>query len=186
MEDNAIVALYWARDESAIAATDERYGPYCGGLARRMLGDAQEAEECVNDTWLRAWQSMPPQRPRNLRVYLGCITRRLALDRFRQRKAGRRGGGELPLVLDELAECVSGAESVESETAHRELSSVLNGFLASLPPRSRRIFVKRYWFGESVSGIAKDNGMTAGAVSALLGRLRQKLKAYLTERGIEV
>lgn len=184
MEDRDIVSLYWARDEAAIAATEEKYGDYCAGIARNILGDAQEAEECVNDTWLRAWGSIPPQRPARLGAFVGRITRNLSFDRFRQRRAERRGGGELPLVLDELAECVSGGESVESETARRELAAALNGFLASLPPRSRRIFVKRYWYGESVKNIAEDNGMTAGAVSALLGRLRTKLRTYLTERGI--
>lgn len=112
MEDSRIVELYWKRDADAIPATSEKYGGYCASIAQNILGNEEDAEECVNDTWLGAWNSMPPHRPSVLQAFLGKITRNLSFNRHRRDRAEKRGGGELPLVLDELGECVSGTDSV--------------------------------------------------------------------------
>lgn len=186
MEDNAIVRLYWARDEAAIAASDEKYGGYCGTIARNIVGDRQTAEECVNDTWLRAWETMPPQRPSRLGAFLGRITRNLSFDRYREAHADRRGGGELSAVLDELSECVSGGENPEDELTRRELARAISDFLGTLPQAKRQMFVRRYWYGESVAAIAGQCGGTPSAVSTALGRMRDRLRRYLTERGFEL
>lgn len=183
MEDNAIVKLYWARDEAAIAATDEKYGDYCGAIARNILDDTQAAEECVNDTYWHAWNAMPPQRPSKLAAFLGRITRNLCFDRYRREGAAKRGGGEIAAILDELADCVSGSDSVEQEWERRELAQAMNAFLRSLPQAKRKMFVCRYWYGDSVTEIAAKFGMKPSAVSSALGRMRAKLREYLEERG---
>ena len=113
MDDETIVELYWKRDASAISATDEAYGAYCRALAFRILGSREDAEECANDTWVRLWNAIPPQRPRSLRMFAAKIARNLAFHRCEARTAAKHGGGELPLVLDELAECLPDAQSVE-------------------------------------------------------------------------
>ena len=186
MEDNAIIQLYWARDEGAIAATEEKYGGYCQAIALNVLGDAQEAEECVNDTYLHAWNAMPPQKPSKLSAFLGRITRNLSFDRYRRAGADKRGGGEMSLILDELADCVSGSDSVEQEIERRALAEAINDFLQTLSPQKRKLFVLRYWYCESVNEIAAKFGMKPSAVSTALGRMRAGLRAYLEGRGVTV
>lgn len=183
MEDMQIINLYWIRSQDAIPATSEKYGGYCMTIARNILDNSQDAEECVNDTWLRAWNSMPPQRPNVLSAFLGKITRNLSFNRYKRDTAEKRGGGELPLVLDELGECVSGTESVEGEWDRRELLGAINDFLAQLPPEKRAVFVCRYWYADSVGEIARRFGLKEGSVSMTLTRLRRKLSEHLTERG---
>lgn len=186
MEDNEIIRLYWQRDHSAIAETESRYGAYCKSIAQNILGNGEDTEECVNDTYLNAWNSIPPRCPTVLSSYLGKITRNLAFDRFRTRHAAKRGGGEINIVLDELAECVSGADSAEEELDRQELRTAINDFLAALPREKRNIFLLRYWYVCPVAEIAKKYGMTAGNVSVTLSRVRQKLKQYLLERGYDL
>lgn len=186
MEDNTIIQLYWARDEGAIAATEEKYGGYCQSIALNVLGDAQEAEECVNDTYLHAWNAMPPQKPSQLAAFLGRITRNLSFDRYRRAGADKRGGGEIVLILDELSDCVSGGDAVQQEVERRELSEAINDFLRTLSPQKRKIFVLRYWYCESVNEIAAQFGRKPSAVSTALGRMRVNLRAYLEERGVTV
>ena len=140
----------------------------------------------MNDTWLRAWNAMPPHRPGIVSTFLGKITRNLSLNRYEKNRADKRGGGETPLVLDELAECVSGTDSTEQAADRRELVRAINAFLASLPPKKRRIFVCRYWNFDSVSAIAGRYGMTETHVSVTLHRLRAQLRDYLTERGFDL
>ena len=140
----------------------------------------------MNDTWLRAWNAMPPPRPGILSTFLGKITRNLSLNRYEKNRADKRGGGETPLVLDELAECVSGTDSTEQAADRRELVRAINAFLASLPPKKRRIFVCRYWYFDSVFAIAGRYGMTETHVSVTLHRLRTQLRDYLTERGFDI
>lgn len=140
----------------------------------------------MNDTWLRAWNAMPPHRPGILSTFLGKITRNLSLNRYEKNRADKRGGGETPLVLDELAECVSGTDSTEQAADRRELVRAINAFLASLPPKKRRIFVCRYWYFDSVSAIAGRYDMTETHVSVTLHRLRTQLRDYLTERGFDI
>lgn len=186
MDDAKIVQLYWERNERAIPATSEKYGRYCDSIARNILGSREDAEECVNDTYLSAWNSMPPHRPDILSAFLGKLTRNLSIKRYRRNTAGKRGGGEFPLVLDEMAELVSGADSVEQEIDRRELIRAINAFLGALPPDKRGIFVRRYWYFDSVSAIASHRGMTENNVSVTLSRLRSKLRGYLRERGFEL
>lgn len=186
LEDSKIVQMYWDRDHGAIPATSEKYGNYCTSIAKNILGSFEDAEECVNDTYLKAWNSMPPHRPSLLSSFLGKITRNLSFDRFSYNKAEKRGGGEIVLVLEELAECVSDVDSVEKAVDSRELTRAIDEFLKMQSAEKRNMFICRYWYTESISTIAKRHGMKEGAVSMTLNRLRQKLRSHLEERGFEL
>lgn len=186
MEDAKIVQLYWDRNEQAIPATAEKYGRYCTSIAKSILGNPEDAEECVNDTYMNAWNAMPPHRPRLLSVFLGKITRNLSLNRYKQNTAEKRGGGELPAVLDELSQLVSGKEDVEQALFYKELVRSIDAFLGTLSPEKRSIFIRRYWYTDSISEIAIRHGMKDGAVSMALNRIRLKLRNYLAERGFEL
>ena len=183
MEDAKIVQLYWDRDQSAIAQTAEKYGNYCTSIARNILGSREDAEECVNDTYMNAWNSIPPHHPHRLATFLGRITRNLSFNRYKRIHADKRGGGEVPAVLGELEECVSGENSVEQEVEYKELIKAIDAFLATLPSEQRKIFVCRYWYTDSVSTIAKRFGRRENTISMMLSRTRSKLQAYLVERG---
>lgn len=184
MRDEAIVGLYWSRDERAIAFTDEKYHIYCHTIADRILHSIDDAEECVNDTWLRAWNTIPPQKPSNLRLFLGRITRNLSLDRYRRLHADKRGGGEMPVLLEELEECATARDAVFEEIRKKELAEQLNHFLRALSLRDRTVFLKRYFYAMPVSEIARQLGMTENNVSKILSRTRDKLKLFLGEEGI--
>ena len=186
MDDSKIVQLYWDRDEQAIPATSDKYGTYCISIAQNILGNQEDAEECVNDTYMSAWNSMPPHRPNILSVFLGKITRNLSLNRYKQNTAGKRGGGEVPVVLDEIAELVSDTGSVEQEVDRKELVKAIDAFLDRLPTDKRSIFICRYWYFDSVSKIAARFGMTENHVSVTLNRLRVKLHNDLLERGFDL
>lgn len=181
MQDDAIITLYWERDESAIHHTDEKYHIYCHTIADRILRSEHDAEECVNDTWLRAWNTIPPQKPSNLRLFLGRITRNLSLDRYRRTHAEKRGGGEMPLLLEELGDCATHPDAVFEEVVQKELTERLHRFLLTLSMRDRTVFLKRYFYAMSVADIAKQLGMTENYVSKLLSRTREKLKICLEE-----
>ena len=185
MEDGQIVRLYWERNQQAIVETQKKYGSYCRKIADNILNNGEDAEECVNDTYLNAWNAMPPERPRVLATYLGKLTRNLAFNRYRHDHAEKRGGGQLPLVLEEIGEFVSGRDSVEQEADMQELVCAINAFLGTLSPKKRSIFLCRYWYTDSVADIAARHGMSAGAVSVQLNRMRMKLHKYLVERGFE-
>ena len=184
MEDAAIVQLYWDRDQEAITASDRKYGALCRTLSRNILSSREDAEECVNDTWHRAWQSIPPERPDPLRVWLGKITRNLALDRWRASRAGKRGGGQLEALLSELEGCLPAGDSPERQAEDKELAEAINTWLKSLPYAPRIIFLRRYWYGDSVADIAKAMGMGQGAVKSALFRARGGLKAHLEQEGL--
>lgn len=186
MDDAKIVQLYWDRNEQAIPATADKYGNYCASIARNILGNKEDAEECVNDTYLNAWNSMPPHRPGILSAFLGKITRNLSFNRYRYNTADKRGGGELPAVLDELSDLVSGKDDVEQALDQKELTKAIDTFLDGLSPEKRSIFISRYWHTDSISEIAVRHGMRDGAVSMTLNRLRLKLHNYLLERGFEL
>lgn len=181
MQDAAIIRLYFARDERAISETAQKYGSYCAAIANNILTDRLDAEECVNDTWLRTWNAIPPQRPRQFSAFLGKITRNLSLSRYRARTAEKRGGGQTPLVLDELAELVSDTDTVEQQLAYRELVAALNAFLGKLPGEKRALFLRRYWYFDPICDIAARFGMTENNVCVTLSRLRQQLRRTLTE-----
>lgn len=186
MDDAAIIQLYWERNEQAIPATADKYGNYCTAIAKNILGNREDAEECVNDTYWAAWSSMPPHRPGSLAAFLGRITRNLALNRYRYNAADKRSGGQSAMVLDEIAEFISDADSVEREIDRRELGKAIDGFLDRLPKHKRTIFVCRYWYFDSIAEIAKRVGMTENQVSVTLHRLRRKLHNDLLERGFEL
>ncbi len=186
MDDDSIIRLYWDRDERAIEITDKKYGPYCGAIAGNILGSREDREECLNDTYIRAWNSMPKDWPGRLPAYLGRMTRNLAFNRYKRERAKKRGGGEADLVLEELSECVSGAESVEGAMDRRELIEAIGVFVRGLPENKRSIFVRRYWYADRVDKIARDRGLAPGTVSKTLERTRKQLRGYLTERGFEL
>ena len=185
MEDRDIVQLYWDRDPDAIPETARKYGAYCRAIAVNVLGSPEDAEECVNDTYLRAWNAMPPARPRFLSAFLGRITRNLSFDRFAYRRAEKRGGGELPLVLEELSRCIPAPGGTEEAVEGRLLAAAIDEFLGGLPPEKQALFLRRYFFTEPVSAIARRYGMREGAVSMALHRLREALRRYLEERGFQ-
>lgn len=186
MKDIDIVNLYWQRNQKAISETSSKYGRYCKSIAKNILYNNQDVEECVNDTYLNAWNSMPPHRPKVLSAFIGKITRHLSFDKLRYKNAEKRGGGEIYLVLDELAECVSGSENVAEEVERKELIGEINEFLNTLPQEKCNIFLCRYWYAYPVSAIAKQFGMTENNVSVTLNRIRKNLKEYLTERDYEL
>lgn len=160
MEDERIVALYWDRDESAIALTKEKYEKYLYTVAVNILEDMGDAEESVSDTYVGAWNSMPPQRPSVLRTYLGRITRNISLKRYRYHHAQKRYGSETAVVLHELAEIVPDSETAESEAERRELVRAVQTFLSGLNAESRMIFLMRYWYLYSTADTARKLGFT--------------------------
>ena len=184
MEDNRIVDLYWLRCEEAIAETASKYGSYCYAIAYNILHHAEDAKECVNDTYLGAWNAMPPHRPAILRTFLGKIARRASLKRWRDTRREKRGGGETALALDELAECVPSNASVEEEILAAELSNALNRFLGELPEIERKVFVCRYWYLDSIEKISRDFHYSNSKVKSMLYRTRTKLRLYLRQEGI--
>lgn len=186
MEDMKIVELYWNRDEQAIPATAEKYGRYCATIAENVLNSREDTEECVNDTWLHAWNAMPPHRPDVLSAFLGRVTRNLAFNRYKSRNAQKRRSSEADAVLEELENCVSGTDCTEKALEYKELVRAINDFLAELPEKKRSIFVCRYWYADSENSIAGRFGMTRAGVSMTLTRLRGALRTYLTERGFEL
>ena len=183
MDDANIVALYWARDERAIAESTAKYGAYCLAIARNILGDRQDAEESVNDTWAGAWRSIPPQRPVRLGAFLGAITRKLALRRLRDRCAEKRGGGEAALALEELQECLGTESDAERKLEQKELAAVIDAFLDGLNAQERRVFVCRYWYLDSVADIASRFGFSQSKVKSMLFRTRGKLRERLQKEG---
>lgn len=183
MDDKDIVALYWQRSERAIEESRDKYGCYCGTIARNILSDNDSAEECVSDTLIRAWETIPPNQPKRLGIYLGKITRNLAIDRYRSEKAQRHGGGQASVCLDELTECVGSGENFADDV---ELKEILTEFLKGLKPNARKIFLLRYWYLYSVADVAAQCGTSEGAVKMSLRRTRKKLKDYLNQSGFNV
>lgn len=179
LEDGQIVSLYWDRSERAISETDTKYGTYLNSIAWGILADREDARECVNDTYLDAWNAMPPHRPSILSTFLGKITRRISIDRWRKNRAKKRGGAQLPLVLHELEDCVSAREDVEEEVLRKETISRLNLFLWSLSETERSVFLCRYWYVDSIADIAKRFGYSESKVKSMLYRMRQSLKTKL-------
>ena len=186
MQDEQIIGLYFARDERAIAETEAKYGNYCIGIAHNILQNVQDSEECVNDTWLSAWDSIPPAKPSVLKTYLGKITRNLALDRWRHAHSEKRGSGRISVALDEVHEIISSGYSVSDEYLEREFMRLINHFLHSLPDRERNVFIRRYYFANDIPEIAVRFGITQSNTRKILSRTRQKLKEYLDENWRDV
>lgn len=186
MDDNEIIALYQQRCEDAITETDIKYGLWCRSIAQRIVGIMEDAEECVSDAYLKLWNTIPPEVPRSLGAYVGRIVRNLSISRYRQENAQRRGGSQVPLALDELAECIPGTSTVEDMAENRELVEALNGFLGTLSREERNIFLRRYWHLSSVKEIAKLYGYSESRITSQLFRTRKKLKQYLMKEGIDL
>lgn len=183
MKDSQIIELYWNKNPQAISASEAQYGAYCFTVANGILNDPQDSEECVNDTWLRAWNAIPPTRPNVLKVFLAKITRHLSFDRYRARHSLKRGGGETALVLEELAECIADESDVEGLVNAKELGEVIRQFVAALPEREQNLFVRRYFFSEAVRMIADRFGLSENHVNVTLSRLRKRLRNHLSKEG---
>lgn len=183
MKDENIIQLYFERDERAIGETDRKYGAYCYRVADNILHNREDSEECVNDTWLRAWDAMPPTWPGCLRMFLAKITRNLSFNRYKAKTAEKRGGGETELVLEELEECLPGNMDVERSYLARELTASINRFVRALPVRDGNIFVRRYFYSEPISEIARKYHMAESSVRVILHRTRKKLKKQLEKEG---
>ena len=186
MEDFEIVELYWDRDENAITQSDLKYGRYCKSIAYNILFSHEDSEECVNDTWVRAWESMPPNRPERLGAYLGKITRNLALNMYDKMKALKRGNNQTDVCLDELSEVLGHASDVQQHLDVTTLTESINRFLRTLDSETRKIFVRRYWYMSSVNEIAWQYKITPSKVKMSLLRTRDKLRTYLIKEGFEV
>ncbi|MBE6542410.1 MAG: sigma-70 family RNA polymerase sigma factor [Ruminococcaceae bacterium] len=186
MDDESIVRMFWARDEQAIPSTADKYGKYCISIAQNILGNKEDAEECVNDAYLQAWNSIPPHRPNVLSTFLGRLVRNLSINKYRHNIVKKRGGGQATVVLEEISELISDGESIENLLERRELLKSIEDFLDKLPENKRRIFVCRYWFFESVTEISNRFGITENSVSVTLNRLRKKLHKHLLERGFDL
>ena len=186
MDDTTIVQLYWDRDERAIPATSGKYGNYCNSIAWNILGNREDAEECVNDTYLKAWGAIPTHRPTRLSTFLGKITRNLALNKWEYLNAEKRGSGQISFVLEELQECVPDVDNTEKIADDLALIEVLNHFLAGLPKEQRIIFLRRYWYLCSVKEIAANHSISESKVKMSLMRSRNALRNILEKEGIDI
>lgn len=181
MDDERILDLYWQRSEQAVAETDARYGGLLRSIAQNILRDAADAEECVSDAYLRAWTTIPPQRPNSLAAYLARIARNLSIDRLRRNGAAKRGGGAMDAALDELGDVVSGRDDDGDGEAIR---ACIRRFLARQSPQKRWLFVRRYWFLDEIAELARRTGRSEGAVRTVLARMRRKLRDEMQKEGI--
>lgn len=184
MDDMAIIELFNRRDERAIRAADDAYGDYCRSISMRILGSRPDAEECVNDTYLHAWNAIPPQCPAKLSLFLGRITRNLSIDRARKNKAAKRGGGVYELLLEELEPFLPGAETVEKAVEDAVLREALNRFLHTLGRRDCTLFLRRYFYGDCVRDAAKRCGISESSAKVTLHRTRKKLQTFLEKEDI--
>ncbi len=179
MDDSKIIELYWLRDQEAITQTDMKYGRLCRGISLNIVSDPRDSEECVADTYMAAWNSMPPQRPLRLKAWLAAVVRKLSLMRLRSSYAKKKGGGAVDLVFEELGDTFASSFSVEEEYEAKELEEAVAGFLPILSPEDRRIFLCRYWLFAPVEEIARRLGCSKSKVATSLFRSRQKLRDYL-------
>ena len=183
MDDKNIVDLFWQRSEKAIVETDSKYGGYCFSIAYNVLANNEDAEESVSDTYMAAWNQLPPHRPSILATFLGKITRRISINRWKAKNTAKRGGGQITLALEELDNCVDRTQDIEANSDARELSACLNRFLDSLPKAERDIFLRRYWFFDPIAVIAESYGFTQSKVTSMLHRMRGKLRKQLEKEG---
>lgn len=183
MDDKKIIALYESRDETAVEETQKKYGGLCRYIAEQILASREDAEECVNDAYVKAWNTIPPQKPESLGSYIGMLTRQLSINRYKKNRREKRGGGQVTLVLEELQGCIADKGDMPSAD-DITLRDALNRFLRGLSERDRMVFMRRYWYVHEVSTIASDYGMSEGHVNVLLFRTRKKLQEYLEKEEI--
>lgn len=179
MDDKSIVDLYWQRSEKAVSETQHKYGRYFFSIAYNILANSEDAEESVNDTYMAAWNQLPPHRPSVLAAFLGKITRNISISRWRSRAAHKRGGGEIILALEELSECIESGQNPEADYLRKEASDLFNKFLDALPRDERNVFLRRYWYLDPIADIAKDFGFSQSKVKSMLHRTRAKLRIQL-------
>lgn len=184
LDDKKIIQLYWDRDEHAISETDSKYGVFCSSIAENILDNKEDSKECVNDTYLKTWNALPPQWPKVFPAFIGRIVRNLAINRYNSERTAGRGGGQTAVALEELEECISD-RSADISVEESEISEAIDSFLGTLSRKNRQIFVLRYWYTESVSYISEVMNMTENSVSVALNRMRKKLLNYLSERGFK-
>lgn len=183
MDDIRIVELYWNRSEEAITRTASKYGKYLYSISYNILNNKEDAEESVNDTYTKAWYSMPPQRPTFLNTFLGKITRNISIDKWRKANTNKRGGGEIPLVLEELEECIADKAKVEQAVELKQLAEAINNYVKALPPAEQQVFVCRYWYMDSIDTICKQFHFSESKVKSMLYRTREKLRTELEKEG---
>ena len=186
MEDAEIVELYSARDEDAVGQTKTKYGAYLNRVAYNILADLEDSQECVSDTLLAAWRSMPDNRPKNLRTYLGKITRQVSIDLYRRRNRMKRYASEYAISLEELGDSFTDGRTPEDELNARLLTETVNRFLRTLPDEARNTFIGRYYFFDSVKNVARYCGMSESKCKSILYRTRQRLKVYLQKEGFDL
>lgn len=184
MEDKNIVDLYWERNENAITETANKYGKYCFSIAFNILSDTEDAEESVNDSYLNAWNSMPPHRPAILSTFMGKITRFVSLKKWRDKRAQKRGNGSVDLAYEELSECIPASSGIEDALEAKELAKIIDAFLDTLPLAEQKVFICRYWYFDSVSAISNQFGFSESKVKSMLHRTRKKLLFKLIEEGV--
>lgn len=184
MDDFQIVSMFWERDENAISEARAKYNAYCSSVAVNILNNSEDVEEVLNDTFFGAWNSMPPNKPQKLSTFLGKITRNLALKKYRQINAEKRGAGNVAISLDELAECIPHSTTVEDEVSIKELAQIIDSFLRILSDDERRVFLRRYWYFYSIEDISTQFGYSQSKIKMMLFRTREKLKKHLEREGV--
>lgn len=184
MTDEKIIHMLFLRDESVIESISEKYQNYCRSIALNILGNGSDAEECVNEALYNVWQSIPPNKPEVFSAYIGKCTRFSALKKLRESTAQKRGGGEFALAYEELSAFISDNDNMQSEIEAEETGRIINSFLKKLPEKERRVFIRRYWYFDSISDIAGRYGYSESKVKSMLFRTRKKLKAKLINEGV--
>ena len=184
MDDNLIISLYFARNESAITETDKKYGSYLSAVAYNILSDREDSKECVNETYFQAWNTIPPHSPQKLKCFLAKITRNLSLNIIDMKNTVKRGNGQLAAALEELEECIPSPQNVEKEIDEKSLTEFLDAFLFSLPKKSRIVFIKKYWYLDSIKDISASTGYSESNIKSILMRTRKKLKKALEQEGV--
>lgn len=184
MDDKQIIELYWERSQEAIVQTENKYGAYCFRIAYNILANKEDSEECVNDSWLKVWNAIPPRRPSLFKAFVGTVTRNTSLDRYFKYSAKKRGNGQIPLVLDELHNISGEDDNPETIVDAIVLAEVLNTFLASLKKEARIIFMRRYWYMDSIADIASAMKISESKVKMSLSRSRSGLKELLKKEGV--
>lgn len=184
MNDQQIIELYMERSEKAVSETYDKYSAYCNSISFSILQNSEDAEECVNDTFQKAWESIPPNKPSNLKAFLGKIARNISLNRLKHSKTQKRDSGKIDVLLSELEECISDKFSVENEIDSKQLSQSINTFLEGLTTEKRKIFVGRYWYTRSIREISVQYGISEEKIKSILFRLRKQLKSHLEKEGM--
>ena len=184
LDDKVIIQHYWDREERAINETDEKYGSFCLRIAENILGNQEDSKECVNDTYLNAWNSIPPHLPEKLSCFLGKITRNLALNIYEKKHTAKRGKGQIEMALSELAECVDMSSDIENESERQQIRDVINEFLKNQNMQRKNIFIQRYWYLMSIKEIGVQHDMNDNQIKSVLYQMRNELKKILVKEGL--